>query len=65
MSVSLLLGLVYLISELLLPVTRRSRRRTETKHDWSTLRVGFFQAKRVPLQLLQFMHRKRLTMDAG
>ena len=38
MSVSLLLGLVYLISELLLTVTRRSRSRTGTKQDRSTLR---------------------------
>src|SRR5947207_11784490 len=39
MSVSLLLGLVYFISELLLTVTRRSRSRTGTKQDRSTLRV--------------------------
>jgi protein-S-isoprenylcysteine O-methyltransferase len=39
MSVSLLLGLVYLISELLLTVTRRSRSRTGTKQDRSTLCV--------------------------
>src|SRR2546421_8850741 len=39
MSVSLLLGLVYLISELLLTVTRRSRSRTGTKQGRSTLRV--------------------------
>src|SRR5258705_3831604 len=39
MSVSLLLGLVYLISELLLTVTRRSRSRSGTKQDRSTLRV--------------------------
>jgi protein-S-isoprenylcysteine O-methyltransferase len=39
MSVSLLLGLVYLISELLLTVTRRSRSRTGSKQDRSTLRV--------------------------
>src|SRR5438270_5744984 len=39
MSVSLLLGLVFLISELLLTVTRRSRSRTRTKQDRSTLRV--------------------------
>src|SRR5438046_638315 len=39
MSVSLLLGLVYLISELLLTVTCRSRSRTGTKQDRSTLRV--------------------------
>ena len=39
MSLSLKLGLVYLISELLLTVTRRSRSRTGTKQDRSTLRV--------------------------
>jgi protein-S-isoprenylcysteine O-methyltransferase Ste14 len=39
MSLSLLLGLVYLISELLLTVTRRSRSRTGTKQDRSTLGV--------------------------
>jgi protein-S-isoprenylcysteine O-methyltransferase len=39
MSLSLRLGLVYLISELLLTVTRRSRSRTGTKQDRSTLRV--------------------------
>jgi protein-S-isoprenylcysteine O-methyltransferase len=39
MSVSLQLGLVYLISELLLTATRRSRSRTGTKQDRSTLRV--------------------------
>jgi protein-S-isoprenylcysteine O-methyltransferase Ste14 len=39
MSVSVLLGLVYLISELLLTVTRRSRSRTGTKQDRSTLRL--------------------------
>ena len=39
MSVSLLLGLVYLISELLLTVTRRSCSRTGPKQDRSTLRV--------------------------
>jgi protein-S-isoprenylcysteine O-methyltransferase len=39
MSVSLVLGLVYLISELLLTATRRSRSRTGTKQDRSTLRV--------------------------
>ena len=39
MSVSLLLGLVYLISELLLTATRRSRSRTGTKQDRSTLGV--------------------------
>lgn len=39
MSVSLLLGVVYLISELLLTVTRRSRSRIGTKQDRSTLLV--------------------------
>src|SRR6266699_3052233 len=39
MSVSLLLGLVYLISELLLTVTRRSRSGTGMKQDRSTLLV--------------------------
>ena len=39
MSLSLQLGLVYLISELLLTVTRRSRNRTGTKQDRSTLGV--------------------------
>ena len=37
MSLPLQLGLVYLISELLLTVTRRSRSRTGTKQDRSTL----------------------------
>jgi protein-S-isoprenylcysteine O-methyltransferase Ste14 len=39
MSLSLQLGLVYLISEVLLTVTRRSRSRTGTKQDRSTLAV--------------------------
>ena len=39
MSISLTLGLIYLISELLLTITRRSRSRTGTKQDRSTLRV--------------------------
>jgi protein-S-isoprenylcysteine O-methyltransferase len=39
MSLSLKLGLVYLISEVLLTVTRRSRSRTGTKQDRSTLGV--------------------------
>src|SRR5437868_3724157 len=63
MSVSLLLGLVYLVSELLLTVTRRSRSRTGTKQDRSTLRVvwlvimvsvaaGFYVAKRCPAAAL-------------
>jgi len=37
MSLPLQLGLVYLMSELLLTVTRRSRSRTGTKQDQSTL----------------------------
>ena len=59
MAVSLLLGLVYLISELLLTVTRRSRSRTGTKQDRSTLlavwlviivsvAAGIYVAKRWP-----------------
>lgn len=39
MMLSLWLGLIYLISELLLSVTRRSRSRTGIKQDRSTLRV--------------------------
>ena len=39
MSLALQLGLVYLISELLLTATRRSRSRTGTKQDRSTLRI--------------------------
>ena len=39
MSLSLQLGLVYLFSELLLTLTRRSRSRTGTKQDQSTLGV--------------------------
>ena len=39
MSLSLQLGLVYLFSEVLLTVTRRSRSRTGTKQDRSTLGV--------------------------
>jgi len=63
MSVSLLLGLVFLISELLLTVTRRSRSGTGTKQDRSTLRVvwlvimvtvaaGIYVAKRLPAAAL-------------
>ncbi len=63
MSVSLLLGLVYLISELLLTVTRRSCSRTGTKQDRSTLRVvwlviivsvaaGVYVAKQLPAAAL-------------
>jgi protein-S-isoprenylcysteine O-methyltransferase len=39
MRLSLVLGLIYFLSELLLTVTRRSRSRTGTKQDRSTLRV--------------------------
>ena len=39
MSLSLKLGLIYLISEFLLTVTRRSRCQNGTKEDRSTLRV--------------------------
>jgi protein-S-isoprenylcysteine O-methyltransferase len=39
MPLSLQLGLFYLMSELLLTVTRRSRSRTGTRDDQSTLRV--------------------------
>src|SRR5215211_1334456 len=63
MSVSLLLGLIYLTSELLLMVTRRSRSRTGTKQDRSTLRVvwlvivgsvaaGVYVAKQLPVAAL-------------
>jgi len=39
MALSLELGLIYLISELLLTVTRRSRSKTGTKQDRSTLGI--------------------------
>jgi protein-S-isoprenylcysteine O-methyltransferase len=39
MRLSLILGLTYFLSELLLTITRRSRSRTGTKQDRSTLRV--------------------------
>jgi protein-S-isoprenylcysteine O-methyltransferase len=39
MRLSLILGLVYFASEVLLTITRRSRSRTGTKQDRSTLRV--------------------------
>lgn len=39
MTLSLKLGLVYLASEILLTITRRSRSQTGTKQDRSTLRV--------------------------
>src|SRR5205807_3258415 len=39
MSLSLTLGLIYLVSEVLLTITRRSRSRTGTKQDRSTLRM--------------------------
>src|SRR5216110_3473348 len=65
MSVSLLLGLVYFISELLLTVTRRSRSRTGTKQDRSTSRVvwlviivsvaaGIYVAKHWPAAALPY-----------
>lgn len=37
MRLSLILGLIYLVSEILLTITRRSRSRTGTKQDRSTL----------------------------
>jgi protein-S-isoprenylcysteine O-methyltransferase len=63
MSLSLQLGLVYLISEVLLTVTRRSRTRTGTKQDKSTLGVlwlvimasvtlGIYVARRWPAAAL-------------
>ena len=63
MSVSLLLGLVYLISELLLSVARSSRSPTGTKQDRSTLRVvwlviivsvaaGIYVARQLPAAAL-------------
>jgi protein-S-isoprenylcysteine O-methyltransferase Ste14 len=39
MSLALELGLIYLVSEILLTLTRRSRSKTGTKQDQSTLRV--------------------------
>ena len=39
MRLSLVLGLIYFLSELLLTITRRSRSQTGTKQDGSTLRV--------------------------
>jgi protein-S-isoprenylcysteine O-methyltransferase Ste14 len=39
MSLSLTLGLIYLVSEVLLTITRRSKSRTGIKQDRSTLRV--------------------------
>jgi protein-S-isoprenylcysteine O-methyltransferase Ste14 len=39
MPLSLTLGIIYLVSELLLTITRRSRSKTGTKQDRSTLRV--------------------------
>ena len=63
LRVSLLLGLVYLISELLLTVARRSRSRTGAKQDRSTLRVvwlviivsvaaGIYVARQLPAAAL-------------
>jgi hypothetical protein len=78
MSVSLLLGLVYLISELLLTMTRRSRSRTGTKQDRSTLRVvdgspapagrlcrgySLFAADTAASTAVQLMHRKPLVIE--
>src|SRR6476619_2817831 len=73
MSVCLLLGLVYLISELLLTITRRSRSRTGSKQDRSTLRVvwlvivvsvaaGIYVAKQLPAAALPY---QRSFMPAG
>ena len=73
MSVSLLLGVVYLISELLLTVTLRSRSRTGTKQDRSTLLViwlvimvsvaaGIYVAKHWPAAALPY---HRSFMFAG
>lgn len=73
MSVSLLLGVVYLISELLLTVTRRSRSRIGKKQDRSTLLVvwlvitvsvaaGIYVAKNWPAAAL--LHH-RSVMFAG
>jgi protein-S-isoprenylcysteine O-methyltransferase Ste14 len=73
MSVSLLLGVVYLISELLLTVTRRSRSRIGTKQDRSTLLVvwlvimvsvaaGIYVAKNWPSAALPY---HRSVMFAG
>src|SRR5438105_4477755 len=39
MSLSLKLGLIYLVSEVLLSITRRSQSQTGAKQDRSTLRV--------------------------
>ena len=63
MSLPLQLGLVYLVSELLLTVTRRSRSETGTKQDHSTLGIiwpviavsitaGFFVALNFPAAAL-------------
>jgi protein-S-isoprenylcysteine O-methyltransferase Ste14 len=63
MSLALQLGLVYLISELLLTITRRSRTRSGTKQDKSTLGViwvvitasivaGIYVARRWPAAAL-------------
>ena len=65
MSLSLQLGLVYLFSEVLLTLTRRSRSRTGTKQDRSTLGViwivimvsiaaGVFVAQRWPAAVLPY-----------
>jgi protein-S-isoprenylcysteine O-methyltransferase Ste14 len=65
MSLSLKLGLVYLVSEVLLTATRRSRSRTGTKQDKSTLgviwlvimgsiAVGVYVAGRWPVAALPY-----------
>ncbi len=65
MSLALKLGLVYLISEVLLTITRRSRSRTGTKQDRSTLGViwivimvsitaGVYVASRFPAAALPY-----------
>jgi protein-S-isoprenylcysteine O-methyltransferase len=73
MSLSLQLGLIYLISEILLTVTRRSRSRTGTKQDRSTLGVlwlvimlsvtaGVYVAASSPAAMLPY---RQVLADAG
>ncbi len=75
MSVPLLLGVIYLISELLLTVMRRSRSRTGTKQGRSTLLVvwlvimvsiaaGIYVAKRWPAAALPH-HRSFMFAGVG